>query len=34
VGFGSSDCHCTGHLFFFTRRPSFREFADSVSARA
>jgi Uri superfamily endonuclease len=25
-GFGSSDCKCMTHLFFFTRRPSFREF--------
>jgi len=26
AGFGSSDCHCETHLFFFTRRPSFKEF--------
>ena len=31
--FGSSDCKCKTHLFFFTRRPSFREFADSVISR-
>jgi Uri superfamily endonuclease len=34
VGFGSSDCRCATHLFFFKRRPSFREFADSVTFRA
>ena len=33
AGFGSSDCRCATHLFFFTRRPSFREFADSVTFR-
>jgi Uri superfamily endonuclease len=32
VGFGSSDCRCTTHLFFFTRRPSFREFQQKVGA--
>jgi len=26
AGFGSSDCKCKTHLFFFTRRPSFGEF--------
>ena len=26
AGFGSSDCRCKTHLFFFTSRPSFREF--------
>jgi Uri superfamily endonuclease len=26
AGFGSSDCGCKTHLFFFTRRPSFKEF--------
>jgi Uri superfamily endonuclease len=26
AGFGSSDCRCKTHLFFFTRRPSFNEF--------
>jgi Uri superfamily endonuclease len=30
AGFGSSDCTCTAHLFFFTRRPSFREFRERV----
>lgn len=33
AGFGSSDCRCVSHLFFFTKRPSFREFADSVTFR-
>jgi len=33
AGFGSSDCRCKTHLFFFTRRPSFREFVDSVIVR-
>jgi len=33
AGFGSSDCKCKAHLFFFTRRPSFSEFADSVISR-
>jgi Uri superfamily endonuclease len=26
AGFGSSDCRCKTHLFFFARRPSFKEF--------
>ena len=26
AGFGSSDWRCKTHLFFFTRRPSFKEF--------
>ena len=26
AGFGSSDCRCETHLFFFTSRPSFKEF--------
>lgn len=26
AGFGSSDCKCKTHLFFFTMRPSFNEF--------
>ena len=36
AGFGSSDCHCKTHLFFFTRRPSFKEFRQKAqgSARA
>jgi len=34
AGFGSSDCKCKAHLFFFTRRPSFSEFADSVISRS
>ena len=33
AGFGSSDCRCPAHLFFFTRRPSLREFANSVTVR-
>ncbi len=28
AGFGSSDCRCATHLFFFKRRPSFREFRE------
>ena len=32
AGFGSSDCHCKTHLFFFTRRPSFNEFRQRVGA--
>jgi Uri superfamily endonuclease len=31
--FGASDCRCASHLFFFTRRPSFREFAGSITFR-
>ena len=34
AGFGSSDCHCMTHLFFFTRRPSFREFRQRAQGRA
>ena len=34
AGFGSSDCRCKTHLFFFTRRPSFNEFVDSVIFRS
>ena len=30
VGFGSSDCRCATHLFFFRRQPSFREFRESL----
>ncbi len=26
-GFGSSDCHCLSHLFYFADRPRFRRFA-------
>jgi Uri superfamily endonuclease len=33
AGFGSSDCRCKTHLFFFTRRPSFRKLVDSVTFR-
>jgi Uri superfamily endonuclease len=33
AGFGSSDCRCAAHLFFFTTRPSFQEFADAVTFR-
>jgi Uri superfamily endonuclease len=28
--FGSSDCRCKTHLFFFTRRPSFKEFRQKA----
>jgi Uri superfamily endonuclease len=34
AGFGSSDCHCKTHLFFFTRRPSFRAFLLSAQGCA
>ena len=27
-GFGSSDCDCPSHLFYFTRRPSYERFAQ------
>jgi len=33
AGFGSSDCRCATHLFFFTTRPLFKEFASSVTFR-
>jgi Uri superfamily endonuclease len=33
AGFGSSDCRCATHLFFFTTQPSFKEFANSVTSR-
>jgi len=32
-GFGSSDCCCVTHLFFFTTRPSFKEFAGCITFR-
>jgi Uri superfamily endonuclease len=32
VGFGSSDCTCEAHLFFFRRRPSKAAFARSLRA--
>ena len=32
AGFGSSDCRCKTHLFFFARRPSFREFHKRASS--
>jgi Uri superfamily endonuclease len=31
--FGASDCRCASHLFFFTRRPSFKKFAGSITFR-
>ena len=34
AGFGSSDCQCEAHLFFFRKRPSFREFANAITFRA
>jgi len=33
AGFGSSDCRCKTHLFFFAKRPSFSEFVDSFIFR-
>jgi Uri superfamily endonuclease len=30
AGFGSSDCRCKTHLFFFRRRPSFKEFRQKA----
>jgi Uri superfamily endonuclease len=30
AGFGSSDCRCETHLFFFKRRPSFHEFQQGA----
>ena len=33
AGFGSSDCKCSTHLLFFTRRPLFREFVNSFTFR-
>ena len=33
-GFGSSDCMCEAHLFFFARRPSFREFRQRIRGPA
>jgi len=33
AGFGSSDCRCAAHLFFFARRPSLGGLADSVTFR-
>jgi len=32
AGFGSSDCRCATHLFFFKRRPSFKEFQQRAVA--
>jgi Uri superfamily endonuclease len=29
AGFGSSDCHCESHLFFFRKRPS-RKYAECI----
>jgi len=33
AAFGSSDCKCRAHLFFFTARPSLRRFRQQVSRR-
>ena len=33
AGFGSSDCRCAAHLFFFAARPSLGGLADSVTFR-
>ena len=33
AGFGSSDCRCEAHLFYFATRPSLRCLADSVTFR-
>jgi len=33
AGFGSSDCRCATHLFFFARRPSLEGLAKSVTFR-
>jgi hypothetical protein len=30
AGFGSSDCQCRAHLFYFQRRPSFRAFRQRL----
>jgi len=32
-GFGSSDCRCRSHLFFFKIIPKLSEFSDSVGAQ-
>jgi Uri superfamily endonuclease len=34
AGFGSSDCKCKAHLFFFTKRPSFRAFRQRAQGCA
>lgn len=31
-GFGSGDCGCPGHLFWFRRRPRFKELKSELSA--
>ncbi len=33
-GFGSSDCRCTGHLFFFPRKPALRALARQFRGQA
>ena len=33
AGFGSSDCRCQAHLFYFATRPSLRCLADSFTFR-
>ena len=33
AGFGSSDCRCEAHLFYFATRPSLRFLAESVTFR-
>ena len=32
VGFGSTDCSCESHLFFFERRPSRRELGQQLQS--
>lgn len=33
VGFGSSDCGCTSHLFLFAAKPSIRLFRNKLRSR-
>lgn len=33
-GFGSSDCRCSAHLYFFDRPPSLRTFRNARAGRA
>ncbi|MCP4631048.1 MAG: GIY-YIG nuclease family protein [bacterium] len=32
-GFGSSDCHCRSHLFFYKSKPSGRHFRRKIRAK-
>jgi len=32
-GFGSSDCHCASHLFYFSRRPSLSQIEQAIDAK-